>query len=195
MNRLVTCAMVTFVGCGLLAGCGMEQKRGAEMPVLTIKWQRLVDGAGETCARCGATEAEIDKAFDRLREALGALGIEVRLEKDVLDMTAFQENPKESNLIRIAGKPLEEWLGACVEESGCCGPCGDTECRTIVVDGKTYEAIPAGLIERAGLMAAAEMVGGVASPNVGPEGPQSPKPCCPGGASKQHNDSEGCCPQ
>ena len=165
------------------------------MPVLTIKWQRLVDDAGETCPRCGATETEVDKAFGSLRESLEAFGIKVRLEKDVLDMTAFQENPKESNLIWIAGKPLEEWLGARVDESGCCGPCGHTECRTIVVGGRTYEAIPAALIERAGLLAASQMVKGAPSPRGGPEGSSSPSPCCPGDTSKQHNDSEGCCPE
>ena len=188
MNSLVTSAMVTLVICGLLAGCATEQKKEAEMPVLAIKWQRLVDEAGETCPRCGATEAEVDRAFESLREALAAFGIEVRLEKDVLDMTAFQENPKESNLIWIAGKPLEEWLGARVDESECCGPCGDTECRTIMVDGKTYEAIPAELIERAGLLAASKMVGGGTSPRGGPDG--SPRPS-PAGAPHPRSTARG----
>jgi hypothetical protein len=195
MKSLVTSVIVPALVCGLLTGCGIENKKEEEMPVLTIRWQRLLDEAGETCPRCGATEAEIDKAFDRLREALAALGIEVRLEKSVLDMRAFQENPSESNSISIAGRPLEEWLSAQVDQSLCCGPCGDTECRAIVVGGKTYEAIPAGLIERAGLMAASMLVGDTPSSCGGSQESPNSNPCCPGDTSEQNHDSGGCCPE
>jgi hypothetical protein len=195
MKSLVTWTMVTLLSCGLIAGCGIEQKKKADVPVLTIKWRRLVDEEGQTCPRCGATETEVDKAFDHLRESLAIFGIEVRLEKDALDMTAFQQNPTESNSIWVAGKPLEEWLGARVDESVCCGPCGDTECRTIVVDGKTYETIPAGLIERAGLMAASKMAGGAPPSGSVPGGSPSPSSCCGSETSKQNNDSGGCCPE
>lgn len=195
MKSLVTRAMVAALGCLLFARCSMEQKKEAEMPVLTIKWQRLVDEKGQTCPRCGATETEVDKAFSRLRESLAAFGIEVRLEKGVMDMATFQGNPTESNYIRVAGKSLEEWLGAHVGESECCGPCGDTECRTITVGGKTYEEIPAELIERAGLMAASGMIGDAVPWGGRSQASPGSSPCCPSDTSKQHGDSGGCCPK
>jgi hypothetical protein len=48
------------------------------------------------------------------------------------------------------------------------------DCRTVVVGDKVYEAIPAELIVRAGLLAAAEMI----LPQQGPA-------CCPGGTCSQ----------
>ena len=126
---------------------------------LVIEWQRLVDDGGKTCSRCGSTEAEILKAVKRLREALPALGIEVELKKSALDAATFRKNPVESNRIWVAGKPLEEWLGATAGKSKCRDVCGPADCRTITGGDRTYESIPAELIERACLKAAAEMVG------------------------------------
>jgi len=195
VKSVVTGVIVTALGCFLFAGCSVEGKKEAEMPVLTIKWQRLVDQKGQTCPRCGATETEVDKAFGRLRESLAALGVEVRLEKGVMDMPTFQGNPTESNSIWVAGRPLEEWLGAHVGQSECCGPCGDTECRTIIVGGNTYEEIPAELIERAGLMAASEIIGNAPSSHGRSQASPGSSACCPSDTSKQAGDSGGCCPK
>ncbi len=41
----------------------------------------------------------------------------------------------------------------------CCGPCGDAQCRTVTVGEVTYEAIPRELIVKAGMLAAAEILG------------------------------------
>ena len=127
------------------------------MKTLKIQWQRLmVEDA--TCPRCGATEQEVDKAFASLKKSLNPLGIKVDLEKKVVDLAAFKKNPSQSNLIMIGKKSLEDWLKARTGESSCCGPCGDTECRTIEAQGKIYETIPAELIIKAGLMAAGELL-------------------------------------
>jgi hypothetical protein len=160
----------------VLSGCGGIQsrlwsERGA--PVLTIRWQRLVDEKGQTCERCGSTERELEEAVARLRRSLGALGIRVVLEKKALSPEAFAKDASASNRIWLGERSLEDWLGATVEKSACefCGPAvgQKVECRTISVGGQTYEGIPAGLIVRAGLLAAPHLVPATSS-----------RACCPG---------------
>jgi len=140
--------------------------------ILTIRWQRLVDDAGETCIRCGATQKEVLQAFNSLQVSLRPLGIKVALEENALSPQESAKDISESNRIRVADRPLEEWLGAEVGMSpcgSCCSKLGETvECRTLSVDGNTYETIPARLIVKAGLLAASEII----------EGP-SPGACCP----------------
>ena len=57
-----------------------KQKASNKMKTLKIQWQRLVID-DQTCQRCGATEAEVEKAFQSLKHSLNPLGIEVVLEK------------------------------------------------------------------------------------------------------------------
>ena len=137
------------------------------MKTLKIQWQRLLID-DKTCPRCGATEQEVGKAYMSLKQSLNPLGINVILEKKVLEPAVFKKNPSQSNLIIIGGRPLEEWLKAHTGESSCCGPCGDAECRTIETQGKIYETIPAELIIKGCLMAAGELLNA--------KGSQS---CCP----------------
>lgn len=122
---------------------------------LTLKWRRLVVD-GKTCERCIATEKEVDKAFLALRDALANLGIEVLLEKETINLDTFKQKPKSSNEILINGIPLENYISANVGQSKCCGVCRDEECRTLDVEGKIYEVIPAEIIIRAALVAAAK---------------------------------------
>lgn len=130
------------------------------MKTLRIKWQRLVDEKGETCDRCGATESAVDETLQRLKSSLLPLDIDVLLEKEAISHSAFSSAPLESNRIWISGKPIEEWLSATSGKSRCCSACGDSDCRTLIIDGKTYEAIPAELIIKAGLLAAAQLLEG-----------------------------------
>lgn len=125
------------------------------MKTLAIRWQRLQDAQGRTCDRCGATEAEVDRAVRTLREALKPLGIDVALEKGSLRPEAFAEDPLQSNRIWIDGRPIEDWISGSTGKSPCCSTCGDAECRTVTVGGRTYETVPAALIVQAGLLAAA----------------------------------------
>lgn len=152
------------------------------MGVLQIRWQRLVDAQGQTCDRCGTTEAAVDVAIKKLERSLKEVGIAVILEKSTLTPVTFQADPLQSNRIWIAEKPIEEWLSATIGQSQCCAACGDSECRTLAVGGKTYEAIPPELIIRAGLLAAAQLHHG---------GPKDA--CCPEADST--NGSRSCCPQ
>ena len=100
------------------------------MKALHITWKRLVK-EGETCKRCGSTYEQAVGALTKLEAALRPLGIEPVLEVLALDEQAFKTEPSESNRIWIAGKPMEEWLGASVGKSPCCSVCGDLPCRTL----------------------------------------------------------------
>lgn len=126
-----------------------------DMKTITIEWQRLVR-EGQTCDRCTDTGSATGAAVEKLRNCLSQIGVDVRLETKSLDPSTFEKAPAESNRIRIDGKTLEEWLDGTTGRSQCCGPCGDAGCRTVTVDGTTYETVPEELILRAGLVAAAE---------------------------------------
>lgn len=124
---------------------------------LPVVWQRLVSG-GATCPRCDSTEAAVKRAVATLTEVLRPLNIEPTLDVIALDQSAFDKAPTESNRIWIAGRPLEDWVGAQVSASQCCSVCGDSECRTLEVDGASFEAVPETLIVAAGLAAASTLV-------------------------------------
>lgn len=125
------------------------------MKVLKIRWQRLLDERGRTCDRCGTTEAAMDAALGELRKALKDSAFKVVLEKKALSPSAFQEDPLQSNRIWIDGKPIDDWLSGTTGKSPYCSTCGTSDCRTLTLKGRTYEAVPAELIVKAVLMAAA----------------------------------------
>ncbi len=141
------------------------------MNIMPIVWKRLVTD-GETCTRCGNTEHELEAAVSKLNESLLPLGIQPMLELREIDLTEFNANPSESNRIWIAGKPLEDWIGANVGMSRCCSVCGDSDCRTLELAGRTYETIPQEVLIKAVLMAASQMLVS-ASPAKGAD-----KSCC-----------------
>jgi len=128
------------------------------MKTMSVKWQRLVNDEGATCERCSCTGNATENAIGKLERVLAPLGIKVSLEKAALDQAAFSGDPLQSNRIWINGRPLEEWVGGGTGQSQCCDACGDSQCRTLEVGEKTYEAVPEELILRAGLRAAAEMM-------------------------------------
>jgi hypothetical protein len=135
---------------------------GSKMKQMSIVWKRLVKG-GETCTRCGNTGHELEVAVAKLAASLRPLGIEPVLETREIDEGAFKANPSESNRVWIAGKPIEEWLGANVGMSRCCSVCGESDCRTLEVGGRTYETIPEEQFIRAGLMAGSQMMASTSS--------------------------------
>lgn len=134
------------------------------MKKMPIVWKRLVK-SGETCTRCGETFRELDGAVAKLEAALRPLGIEPVLETQEISEDAFKTNPSESNRVWIAGKPVEEWVGAGVGMSRCCSVCGDSDCRTLEVGDRIYETIPEELFIKAGLMAASQMMASASSPD------------------------------
>lgn len=126
---------------------------------LDILWQRVTVGA-ETCERCGDTGASVRRAAALLREALEPRGIEVALTEKVLPPFAVAE----SNRVFFGGRPLEELLGAETGENRCQSCCdllgAQTECRTLRLEGREYEALPEELLVRAGLLAAERLAAG-----------------------------------
>ncbi|MEN9761020.1 MAG: hypothetical protein RI906_846 [Pseudomonadota bacterium] len=127
------------------------------MKPLPIVWMRLVD-KGETCPRCGSTERNVATAVAKLESALQPLGVYPVLDTRTIDDATFRAAPAESNRIWIGGKPMEEWLGARAGNSPCCEVCGDLPCRTMELDGQTYEVIPEDLIVKAAMIAASELI-------------------------------------
>ena len=125
---------------------------------LVIRWQRLTESSGDTCSRCGNTEQSIDEAGRLLTASLKPTGVRVSVVKERLTPEQFKRDASQSNRIWIAEQPLEDILGAKSGVSRCSGCCGDSDCRTTVVDGRTYETIPPELIVRAGLKVAANMI-------------------------------------
>lgn len=117
---------------------------------LIITWQRLISD-NETCPRCGSTENELDKAVLQLKEKLNPLGISVMIEKKEISLEEFKKNPIKSNSILFNDHLLEDIINAKTSHSQCCEVCGDEECRTIEVKGKSLEIIPSELIVEAGL--------------------------------------------
>jgi hypothetical protein len=128
------------------------------MRPLKIIWQRLVTSRGETCDRCGGTFAALQRAVTKLKNVLRPLDVEPILETVELTQESFSRDPSASNRIWIAGRPLEEWLGARVGRSRCCSVCGEDECRTVEIEETVFETIPEHLILRAALTAAARMI-------------------------------------
>ena len=153
-----------------------ETMKRSDMKTLPIVWQRLVK-AGATCERCGSTHQQILGALARLEPALQPLGIQPVLQTVVLDESTFKADPSASNRIWIAGKPMEDWLGASAGSSPCCSVCGDLPCRTLEVDGHSFEAVPQDLVLKAALIAAAGMIDS-SRPDAGPA------PCCANACSK-----------
>jgi len=186
MKPLIILAAVSLLGCahgkankgGDMAaqaakpGCGGSgqpacgQQTGAGAATLVITWQRLVSG-GATCPRCGETGQELDKAAATLTTSLAALGIAVKLEKGEITEAEFKQEPLRSNRILLNRRPIEEYLGGATGHSKCCDVCGPEDCRTVEVGGAVYETVPAELIVKAGLLAAAELVV-----------PKKQVPCC-----------------
>jgi hypothetical protein len=134
------------------------------MKGLRIVWQRLVNTGGQTCDRCDATYDALARAIAKLKDALGPLGLEPTLETKEIDEESFKADPSVSNRIWIAGRPLEEWLGATVGASRCCSVCGESECRTVEVGGTVFEAVPEELILKAALVAAAQVLAPTSDP-------------------------------
>ncbi len=178
VNKFLVSNGVGLACCGAaavltLAGCAssMQDK------TLVIRWQRLVDDKGDTCDRCGNTERSIEDARRMLEASMKPLGIRVKLVTTRLTLKQFKIDPSESNRIWIDDAPLDKILGAKTGDSPCCGACGDSNCRTMMVDGRTYETIPPELIVRAGLRVAADLVQPVTLvESCCPSGDASPKP-------------------
>lgn len=130
------------------------------MKIVHILWQRLLAGA-ETCERCGDTGESVRQAAALLRAELAPRGIAVELEQKAL-LPSAPGLLDESNRVFFNGVSMEELLGAKNGASHCQSCCellgaqpgGSVQCRTLILDGSEFEALPVELLVRAGLLAA-----------------------------------------
>jgi hypothetical protein len=168
----------------VLAGCASSHSWPKR--TITLRWQRLVDEDDQTCERCGDTQTELRLAAGTLERCLRPLNMDVELEKLSIDPQTFAHDTSQSNRILVDDRPLEDWLGGKVGMSlcgFCCKELGkNVRCRTVTLDGQTYEAIPAALIVRAGLLAAETALAR-----------ESQKEACCSGARRSAMTS--CCPK
>ncbi len=177
--RIRRVAVVILGGVALsVAGCASSGAL-AKQKTITIRWQRLVNDAGDTCGRCGDTERSLAEAQRRLAASLKPLGMRVQVVKTELTSAEFQRDPNESNRIWIGDRTLESILGAQTGTSACAGACGGTPCRTMMVDGQSYESIPPELIVRAGMRVAADLIKPAPATNCCPAGAPCPTPASP----------------
>jgi hypothetical protein len=120
------------------------------MKTLNIEWRHFETG-GQTCDRCGDTGASLRRVIEELARTEG-----VTIEFHETHLLA--SSIAQSNMVLFNGVPLEELLdGAEISSNECCS-CScligeDTECRTLLYQGKTYEDIPEELIREAALKA------------------------------------------
>jgi hypothetical protein len=70
--------------------------------------------------------------------------------------TTLTTHPQNPTSPRSRVEP--DWIGATASASECCSVCGANHCRTVEVGGSTFETVPASLIFKAGLAAAASLV-------------------------------------
>jgi hypothetical protein len=170
-NPMTRAIGVVVLAC-VLGGCATTPAYPNR--TLTLRWQRLVDEIGGTCDRCAATQDEVRLAADTLGRSLRPLNMRVVLEELPITAEECAEDTSQSNRIFIDGRSLADWLGGTIGMSpceSCCPKLGsEVECRTLIVEGQIYEAIPAALIVRAGLRAAEAAL---ATQPVN-------RPCCPG---------------
>ena len=116
------------------------------MKKLKIEWRHFETG-GQTCERCGDTGAALRRVIEELARTEG---VTVEFHETHLLASSIAQ----SNMVLFNGVPLEELLdGAEVSSNECCS-CScligeDTECRTLLYQGKTYEDIPEELIREA----------------------------------------------
>lgn len=119
------------------------------MKTLAIEW-RHVESRGRTCDRCSDTGQAVREVVAELKEELAREGVAVSFTETVLGA----DRVSESNQIRFNGTPLEDLIpGARAGESPCCSCTAllgvEASCRTVEVGPRTYDAIPAALIQQA----------------------------------------------
>lgn len=119
------------------------------MGLLNIEWKHY-EKEGKTCDRCSATGRNIRNVIQDLQQELSEQNVQITLQETVLAESRISE----SNMILINGKALEEILSSATTSSSNCPSCAcmtgkETDCRTVVHDGTTYEEIPEELIRKA----------------------------------------------
>ena len=119
------------------------------MKKIEIEWKHL-DKDGSTCIRCADTGKELEKVIGELKRECRGRGMDIFFKETGLS----EKEIDESNAVLINGEKIEHILPQASASSNCCGSCCEftgrkTYCRTIELNGETYEAIPGSLIREA----------------------------------------------
>jgi hypothetical protein len=125
------------------------------MRELNVEWLHF-ETDGVTCDRCAGTGTTLKTVIDQLTRDMADEGIKVTLTETLLPATAMDR----SNLLLFNGTPLENLLEEVEASTNHCASCScltgqDTDCRTIVYEGQTYEEIPAEVLYKAAMKALA----------------------------------------
>ncbi len=124
------------------------------MKHLTLEWRHL-DLNNKTCLRCSETGKTLSQVISELQQKLKPKGITLLFKETRLS----EHDLKQSNMILINNKPLEQILSNVKVGENYCASCScitgnDAYCRTIEYKGKQYEEIPETIIRKAVLRAA-----------------------------------------
>lgn len=115
------------------------------MKELNIEWMHY-DKEGETCTRCNNTGDNIKAVLETMSKDKTDKGIKINYKETILEA----KDMPDSNTVLINGKKLEDILNAKASENYChscsCLAGSGTNCRTIELNDKSYEAIPEELI-------------------------------------------------
>jgi len=120
------------------------------MKTLDIEWRHF-DKEGNTCIRCSDTGEVLHSVVEELSEECRPCGWDIKFRETKLT----EREISESNIILLNGKPIEKILqNALAGESHCQSCCEltgstSTSCRTIEIEGRSYESIPSHLIRQA----------------------------------------------
>ena len=150
----------------------------SDMKTLPIVWQRLVKAGAHLRALRLDAPARSSGRWPGSKPALRPLGIRPVLQTEALDESTFKADPSASNRIWIAGKPMEDWLGASVGVERRAA----SSAATFLVGhwrstAHSFEAVPQDLVLKAAMIAAAGMIDS-SRPDAGPD------PCCANACSK-----------
>lgn len=115
------------------------------MKHLEIEWMHY-DKEGETCTRCNNTGDNVKAALKSISKDKNFKDTIITYKETKLDADKMPE----SNTVLINGIKLETILNATASENFChscsCLAGAGSNCRTIVRDGQSYEAIPEEMI-------------------------------------------------
>lgn len=118
------------------------------MQEINIEW-RHYDKEGETCTRCNNTGDNIQKAIKEISADPSFDDTEITFRETKLKADKMSE----SNTVLINGITIESILDGSVSENYChscsCLAGKGSNCRTIEVKGKSYEAIPKEIVMKA----------------------------------------------
>ena len=119
------------------------------MRELTVEWRHF-EKDGATCDRCAATGTSVKEVVAELSDELAGQGVTITF----VETPLTEELMAQSNMVLFNGIPLEDLLGTATSAENGCQSCScltgtDTTCRTVEYEGRSYEEIPAELIQQA----------------------------------------------